>query len=110
MSGWLTGARCVALALAILICAAPIAHTLYHGPAAMVAEAEHLAQHHHHADAHDAKGHHNSGDHEHVVTDIIMTAGAELYMPPHCKIRTACDIATGMLLDKLRRPPKTQLA
>jgi hypothetical protein len=109
--GWKMAAQCVAVFLALLLCAAPVIESVKHGPAIVVAEAEHAAFHvlHDHSKGHGVADHHNSGDHEHVVTDLILVDMSAAIPPLHSYQRPACLAADGTLTQGLRRPPRAQL-
>ncbi len=95
------------LVMVLALAMGPAVEAAKHGPAALVAEAEHSAFHAGHGHLHDlAAGYHESGDHDHIATVLLAAAGAEFHPVPARTSRPEGVAADGMIRDGPRRPPR----
>lgn len=104
------GALCACLIVALSLAAAPAAEAVKHGPGALAAEADHRAWHTENGQSHampsGSHGHHDSGDHDHVVAAILVASGSEVAFPPKSTLRPETLAADGTIRDGPRRPPR----
>ncbi|OYU19839.1 MAG: hypothetical protein CFE34_03420 [Rhodobacteraceae bacterium PARR1] len=101
-------ALCAALVMALSLASAPGIEAVKHGPAAILAEADHRAYHAEQGHGHDMRsGHHDSGDHDHVSAAVLVPTGAEVIQsPPAVRLLPDGMVADGTIRDGPRRPPR----
>jgi hypothetical protein len=110
MAGFLMRVAAVLALMALVV--APVVEAATHGPATVMAEAQHadVVDHgHHHGHGHwhgHAPGHHDATDHDHSAS-VILPAAPVLALPQGTAqgVAVARDFA-GTAAEGLRRPPR----
>ena len=94
--------------LALALAAAPAVEAVKHGPAVMVAEADHRACHAEYGHSHDIAGadHHDPSENDHVGAALLASPGAEMPPPPERTLRPNALVADETIRDGPRRPPR----
>ncbi len=109
MTGFQANLRRAAVVLVFLALAlVPVMHAVTHGPAAILADADHAAYHAEHGDhwQADGDGHHDAIDHDHS-TSVILPGQDDTDLPPDQKVRSLRHVSlAGVAEDGLRRPPR----
>lgn len=101
------------LVIVLALCLAPAFDAVKHGPAAMIAEADHTAFHQSQQGSPDiaaAHNHHSVYDHDHVPAVILPQSKQQLISLPSRHIGGDGQFLALIMAEALRRPPRARLA
>ena len=97
--------RALFLALLLALALAPAVEAAHHGPAALVAEADHHA-HPSGPDHHHPEGQHDANDHDHISVVLLAGHGSEVHANPDRQALSGPVVAGSSSPDNPKRPPR----